>query len=121
MGVNATLLQTGGTNFCDGSLIVYREDGSPAGSAFTGPGHFVLSNGVVCVSSTVWSGYYGAGGDFQQWGGWHTNAGILVKGDTAPNWVLKTSSFKLGGGTLITPSISIGLGDFTQSGVTNRV
>jgi len=118
LSANATLLQTGGTNFCNGVLTAYHEYGAPGiPLAFFGPGRYVLSNGVLCVSSTVraWLG------DFQQWGGWHTNAGTEVAGDIFPNWDIRTGRFTLGGGTLITPSISVKLGDFTQSGGTNQV
>jgi hypothetical protein len=117
MGGNAVLLQTGGTNFCNGSLQVYDTRAALMNMPFWGPGSYVLSNGVLCVSNTVRSWM----SSFQQWGGWHTNAGTQVAGDTRPNWEIRSGSFTLGGGTLITPSITVQLGDFTQSGGTNRV
>jgi hypothetical protein len=118
MSMDATLLQLGGTNFCDGSLVVYHEYGF-AGISLpgNGPGRYLLTNGVLCVSNSVRSWM----GSFQQWGGWHTNAGTAVDGDVFPNFVIHTGSFTLGGGTLITPSISVNLGDFIQSGGTNQV
>ncbi len=114
---NAVVLQTGGTNFCNGSLEVYDETASLMNEPFWGAGSYALSNGVLCVSGTVraWMG------SFQQSGGWHTNAGTEVAGETMPNWEIRTGSFTLGGGTLITPSISVDFGNFTQSGGTNRV
>jgi hypothetical protein len=118
MSMDATLLQTGGTNFSDGAFVVHHEYGFPGvGLPGLGPGRYILSNGVLCVSSTVRSWM----GSFQQWGGWHTNAGTEVNGDVFPSFVIHTGSFTLGGGTLITPSISINLGDFTQSAGTNHV
>jgi hypothetical protein len=118
LAADATLLQTGGTNFCNGTLTAYHEYGAPGvGVPFIGPGRYVLSNGVLCVSSTVHSWM----GDFLQWGGWHTNAGTEVTGGIYPNWEIRTGSFTLGGGTLVTPSISVALGTFTQSGGTNQV
>jgi hypothetical protein len=125
IGVNATLLQTGGTNFCNGGLTVFYMLGAPGvGADYYGPGHYVLSNGVLCVTGTVSSGspYYDGRGDFQQWGGWHTNAGTFVIGnDLGQLGGLRASSFTLGGGTMITPSISINYGSFSQSGGTNHV
>jgi hypothetical protein len=120
---NATLLQTGGTNFCDGPMTVYNSRSLPGvGADFFGPGHYVLSNGVLYVSSTVSSGNYDGGGDFQQWGGWHTNAGTHVIGvDDGQLGGLRRSSFTLGGGTMVTASISIDYGSLVQSGGTNRV
>jgi hypothetical protein len=117
MGGNAVFVQTGGTNFCNGSMQVYDTRAALINVPFWGPGSYVLSNGVLCVSNTVRSWM----SRFQQWGGWHTNAGTEVAGDTRPNWEIRSGSFTLGGGTLITPSITVELGDFTQSGGTNRV
>jgi len=118
LSANATLLQTGGTNFCNGSLTAYHVYGAPGiGSPFLGPGRYVLSNGVLCVTGTVQSWLT----TFEQWGGWHTNAGTQVKGETFPGFEIRTGSFTLGGGTLITPSINLGLGNFAQSGGTNLV
>lgn len=119
LGFNATLLQTGGTNFCNGPMTLYHEYGAPGVPLpGLGPGRYILSNGVLCASGTVCSK---TSGDFQQWGGWHTNAGTQVYGDIFPIWQIEAGSFTLGGGTLITPSISAALGDFTQSGGTNQV
>src|SRR5437764_8302404 len=117
MGGNAVLLQTGGTNFCNGSIEVYNEGDALINVPFWGAGSYILSNGVLCVSGTIraWLS------SFQQWGGWHTNAGTEVSGGTFPGWEIRTGSFTLGGGTLITPSINVKLGDFTQSGGANRV
>lgn len=125
IGVNATLLQTGGTNLCDGPLATFNMRGAPGvGAPYYGPGHYILSDGVLYVSGTVSSGSpsYDGGGDFQQWGGWHTNAGTIVIGqDMGQLGGLRLSSFALGGGTMLTPSVSISLGTFTQSGGTNQV
>jgi hypothetical protein len=118
MVANATLLQTGGTNFCSGVLTATHDYGAPGIPVpVFGPGRYVLSNGVLSVSSTVraWLG------TFEQWGGWHTNAGTEVAGDTFPNWEIRTGSFTLGGGTLITPSITVERGNFVQSAGTNTV
>ena len=117
MGGNAVLLQTGGTNFCNGSILVYDARASLLNVPFWGAGSYVLSNGVLCVSNTVRSWM----SSFQQWGGWHTNAGTEVTGDTFPNNVIRTGSFALGGGILITPYISVNLGNFTQTAGTNSV
>src|SRR4029077_17498024 len=117
MGGNAILLQTGGTNFCSGSIQVYDEGASLLNEPFRGAGSYVLSNGVLCVSNTVRSWM----SSFQQWGGWHTNAGTEVAGDTLANCQIRHRSFPLCGGTLITPSINVSLGDFIQSGGTNHV
>jgi hypothetical protein len=114
---NASLLQTGGTNFCNGSIEVYDTRDALINVPFWGPGSYVLSNGVLCVSSTVRSWM----SSFEQWGGWHTNAGTEVAGDTLPDFEIRTGSFILGGGNLITPSISVDLADFSQSGGTNYV
>jgi hypothetical protein len=125
MGVNATFLQTGGTNFCKYDLTVYNERGAPGiPEPFYGPGHYVLSNGVLCVSSILYSGspYTGAGGDFQQWGGWHTNAETHVVGQEMGGLGgPRLSSFTLGGGTMSTPLITVDYGDFVQSGGTALV
>jgi hypothetical protein len=97
---------------------VYNEYGAPGVPvAGFGPGRYILSNGVLCVSSTVRSWL----SSFEQWGGWHTNAGTQVDGGVYPGFEIRTGSFTLGGGTLITPSISINLGYFTQSAGTNCV
>src|SRR5205807_820121 len=77
INADATLLQTGGTNFCNGQLTAYHEYGFPGvPMEFYGPGRYVLSNGVLCVSGPV-SAYLGS---FEQWGAWHTNAGTGVSG-----------------------------------------
>jgi hypothetical protein len=116
---NATLLQTGGTNFCDGPLIAYHEYGAPGVPvAGIGPGRYILSNGVLNVSSTVRSW---TGGGFAQWGGSHTNASTEVRGEIYPGWEIRAGHYVLGGGTLVTPSISIRLGDFSQSDGINQV
>src|SRR5207249_4806859 len=86
--------------------------------------HYVLSNGVLYVTGTVNSGspYYDGGGDFQQWGGWHTNAGTYTVGtDLGQLGGVRLSSFTVGGGTLVTPSISVDYANFIQSGGTNRI
>ncbi len=50
IGVNATLRQTGGTNFCAGPLAVFNMRGAPGvGAPYYGPGHYVLSGGVLYV------------------------------------------------------------------------
>jgi hypothetical protein len=117
IGGGALLLQTGGTNLCNGNIQVYDEGASLINEPFEGAGSYVLSNGVLYVTGSVISWM----SSFQQWGGWHTNAGTRVTGETLPSFYLRTGSFTLGGGILITPSISVSLGDFAQSGGTNYV
>ncbi len=115
--LNGTFLQTGATNYCD-AISVWNDPGSSATPDY-GSGHFVLSNGVLYVSNLTYSH---DGGDFQQWGGLHTNAGTVLAGESvAPYHDKNLAKHILGGGTLLTPSIDINYGTFTQSGGTNLV
>jgi hypothetical protein len=114
--LNATVLQTGGTNLCD-YLSVHHEYGA-TGIPQNGPGRYVLSNGVLKVSNYTRSD---GGGNFQQWGGLHTNAETRVTGYDDGRHGPRLGGFTLGGGILLTPSISINFGGLLQSGGTNRV
>jgi hypothetical protein len=115
---DATFVQTGGTNDCEGALSVYRAYGTP-NFPQTGPGRYVLSNGVLRV---VGQSGADAGGDFQQWGGWHTNGVTVVRGYGGAPEGSRVARFTLGGGMLETPGILMeDLSVFLQSGGTNRV
>ena len=63
-----------GTNFC-GDIKLHYEYGA-TGIPVTGPGRYVLSNGVLNVSGQT---SCGGGGSFKQWGGLQTNAGIDLR------------------------------------------
>ncbi len=112
---DATFLQTGGTNLCSGGLSVYRQ--YAPGFPQIGPGRYVLSNGVLQVTGGSGAG---AGGDFQQWGGWHTNDSTGVSGYSGDPQGPRVASFTLGGGILSTRFVTMSdVSRFLQSGGTN--
>src|SRR5437899_12908616 len=100
--LNAAMVQTGGTNFCNGTINVFYASLVPP----AGPGIYLLSNGVLYATGVVSSG---GGGNFSQWGGSQTNAGISVTG-AHNGWLgRRVRSFTRGGGTVCTPWIAIAL------------
>lgn len=109
---SGSFLQTGGTNvtgsITDGELTDYS----------VGAGSYVLSNGVLHASGTV---YVGPAGEFSQWGGLETNAGFNVAGMLDEFYNPEPSAAELGGGTMLAPSVLVNVGTFTQSGGTNLV
>jgi hypothetical protein len=107
-----SFLQTGGTNLTgsitDGELTSYS----------IGAGSYVLSNGVLYASGMV---FIGPPGGFSQWGGLETNAGFNVAGMLDEFYNPEPSAAVLGGGTMLSSSILVNTGTFTQSGGTNLV
>jgi hypothetical protein len=114
--MNATVQQTGGTNFCDSITLFYSYGAT--GIPVTGPGRYVLSNGVLNVSGQT---FCDGGGSFRQWGGVHTNAGTELKGYDDGRRGPRYGGLALGAGLFLTPYIGIDFGSFLQSGGTNRV
>jgi hypothetical protein len=107
-----SFLQNGGTNFT-GAISI-----GSLGPFAIGDGSYVLSNGVLFATGSI---TLGPPGTFAQWGGFQTNNGINVEGSLDRFGVPQPSSFILGGGTIFTPFINVGIATFAQSGGSNFV
>jgi hypothetical protein len=102
--------QSGGTNFA-ASLNVGN------GSRFGGQGSYVLSNGVVEVSSST---TLRALGTFEQWNGSHTIASNLVMRG-ADIFGPANASYSLRGGTLSAMNLTMWIANFVQQGGSNLI
>jgi hypothetical protein len=109
---DGSVLQTGGTHFT-GIISI-----GTLGPGSLGTGSYVLSNGVLYASGGV---FMGPPGNFTQWGGFQTNAGINLQGTLDRFSVPQPSAYTLAGGLILTPSLNISVGTFTQSGGSNLV
>ena len=105
--------QSGGTNFA-ASLDIGN------GSRFGGWGSYVLSNGVVAVSSST---TLRALGTFDQWDGVHTIASNLVMrgSDLGQLGGIAPAVYSLRNGTLSAMSLSMWIANFVQEGGSNRI
>lgn len=107
--------QSGGTNF--------------AGNITITNGLYALSNGTLAATSLMISTNASLGnldvGEFNQYGGYHTNGGITMFGGTNDyNGTISRVAAKYNiypGGILQSPTISMYVGDFGQAGGTNNV
>lgn len=101
--------QSGGTNISGNITMVF--------------GFYDLSNGTLMASSltlttnTLLGAVYA--GEFDQYGGYHTNGGTTLIGGANP--FPMDAFYFLYGGTLETPSINMNLGIFELRDATNRV
>jgi hypothetical protein len=109
---NGRVEQSGGTNFAV-SLTIGNA------SRFGGVGHYVLSNGVVTVSSSTTIRGFGA---VEQWNGQHTSASNLVMHgvDLFPYGVA-SADYLLRGGLLSAPALTISIAAFEQEGGSNLI
>jgi len=108
--VDASVLQTGGTNF---AVSMYLGDPNRYG----GMAFYTLSNGVVRVdSSTTFNG-----GKFSQYNGVHTIASDFVMHGTDIGMGFATADYFLGGGTFSAGGVSAQAGSFQQEGGTNSI
>jgi len=114
---DAYFWQSGGTN-----VTGQIELGSDVG-----PGAYSLAAGVLVSSGLVLRDHFlgfNPGEEpfasvFLQSGGFHTNGGIQISGAADEDYYIYASVYALSNGILETPSISLGMGEFDQSGGTN--
>jgi hypothetical protein len=108
--VDASILQTGGTNFA-----LSLDLGHP--NRFGGRAFYVLSNGVLRVSSSVSFG----GGQFWQYNGVHSIASNLVMSGTDMGMGIATADYFLEGGIVSSGGLWAQGGTFGQGGGSNVI
>jgi hypothetical protein len=113
---NFEFSQTGGTNYV-GNISL----GGGGGGTYTlTDGTLVASSLDVGVFHNPIDAYSDSGNTFIQAGGYHTNGAVSIEGE-ADYYGVFLCYYRLSGGTLATPSISVNVGQFVQSGGTNDV
>ena len=113
------LRQSGGTNE-SGVLTL------PQNRITIGQGNYYLSGGTLLSSNLSLGagapgGFAGLNGVFEQSGGVHKNShGMVIWGTERQAEARPNGEYRLSAGTLVTPSIQLPTGAFTQTGGTNR-
>src|SRR5207247_2088206 len=108
--VDASVLQTGGTNFAASLELGYP-------NRFGGRAFYTLSNGVVHVDSTV--SFHG--GTFSQYNGLHTIVSNLVIRSTEGGYDINDAHYLLAGGTLSAGGLTVQSATFYQTGGSNLI
>ena len=104
-------MQTGGTD--------------NAGNITMGVGSYTLEGGVLTASNLTLpptsTRLGSSGSSFDQSGGFLSSGSVSINGVVDARFGLQPSIYTLSGGELVTPTISMALGLFNQSGGTNNV
>lgn len=110
----ASFSQSGGTNI-PGSIAIGNEGGV---------GDYYLSGGILSATNldveTAVTPDYVASSTFSQSGGYHTNGFVGIGGTFNMDLEIVASDYEFSGGMLCTPSVSLNMGDFYQTGGTNE-
>jgi hypothetical protein len=113
---NFEFWQTGGTNFA-GNIGLGGADGR---ASYTLAGGALVASGLsVGVTYSFIDPYSDFGNTFSQSGGYHTNGAINIEGEASYTYGIFPCYYQLSGGILETPSISLAVGQFAQTGGTN--
>jgi hypothetical protein len=108
--VDASVLQTGGTN-----IAASMDLGDP--NRFGGMAFYTLSNGVLRVATSTTF----RGGKFSQYNGVHTIVSNLVMNGTDIGMGFATADYFLGDGTFSAVGLSAQAGTFQQEGGTSSI